>query len=150
MAAQGQLKPLSRFQWTPHSEDQHLFADLWPTSKRKSVSLDGRIQFLTPDDRWLNFTDSNDIHEDEGKGEGEGGDPNDSADSIRLIDLKAYPHLVIFSLRFLVMEHGDHAAFVVRHEYDVFLRHAMSRATKGPQLNRTTRFFVTGQPGVGK
>ncbi|KAJ7070507.1 hypothetical protein C8F01DRAFT_381800 [Mycena amicta] len=148
------MAALPQFTWKVPESYRRLHADLWPASESdgSSVSvLDNRIEFLTPDDGWLTLsTDSESLvvsHQ-----------PGDNLDEgparIGFIDLKTYPNLAIPGLP---TEHGAHAAFIVRHEYDVFLNHAISCVNDwhtispgGPQFNLPTRFFVTGQPGIGK
>ncbi|KAJ7773307.1 hypothetical protein B0H16DRAFT_144774 [Mycena metata] len=159
MDAQGQLLP--QFTWVATSLYKNLYEDLWPAPDGSSVAaLDDRIEFLTPDDQWLTLsTDSEAMDVDNQAGEGDGdregrGHLNDELDedptSIGFIPLKTYPALEIGPLSRLVMDRGDDTVFFIRPDYDVFLEHARSRVRKAPSLNSPTRFFVTGQPGIGK
>ncbi|KAF8208889.1 hypothetical protein K438DRAFT_1930434 [Mycena galopus ATCC 62051] len=91
--------------------------------------------------------------EGEGKGEGDGegaaDDPNNlGPPTIRFINLNAHPYLFIPQLIDMAKEHGEKAALLVRHEYEIFFDHARSRI--GNPDNKTSNFFLTGQPGIGK
>ncbi|KAF7343302.1 hypothetical protein MVEN_01762500 [Mycena venus] len=89
-------------------------------------------------------------------GEGEGEDPNEGEDAdedparIRYINLEAHPALAIDELGQEVDQHQNKATFAVRHEYDLFMEHAMSRVNDPPDTIYRARFFVTGQSGIGK
>jgi hypothetical protein len=97
-----------------------------------------------------------DVDDPDGDGEGEGEDPDDGEEvdegpaRIRYINLKAHPALAFHELGLEVDQRGDKATFVVRHEYGLFMEHAMSRLSNPPDDSYRARFFVTGQPGIGK
>ncbi|KAF7336576.1 hypothetical protein MSAN_02289800 [Mycena sanguinolenta] len=177
MAAQAQVSatpqapaPLPQFAW------DSLYAvirdTLWPpisadggpeegeSARGEPPALLDRIKTLTPDDGWLAHSgkksDSDAMDVDDTDGEGEGDDPNDGEDvdggppGIRYISLKAYPTLAFEKLAQEVDWRGDKATFVIRHEYGLFMEHAMSRLSSPPDDSYRARFFVTGQPGIGK
>ncbi|KAJ7743960.1 hypothetical protein DFH07DRAFT_34918 [Mycena maculata] len=141
---------------------------LWPVDggpvegesvRGEPPALRDRIETLTPDDGWLTHSrkksDSDAMDVDDSDGEGE--DPNDGEDvgegpaSIRYINLEAHPALAIDELRLEVNQHHNKATFVVRHEYNLFMEHAMSRVSDPPDDSYRARFFLTGQPGgIGK
>lgn len=87
-------------------------------------------------------------------GEEEGEEPmdGDDVDEIRYIDLKAHSALAIPKLKPEVKLHGDKAVLIARDEYDLFMDHAMSRlkTASDESYPPLPRFFVTGQPGIGK
>jgi hypothetical protein len=125
--------------------------------------LRDRIETLTPDDGWLTPSSKSesdamdsDVDGSDGESEGEGEDPNDGEDvdegpaTIRYINLEAHPALAIDKLGREVDQHHTKATFAVRHEYDIFMEHAMSRVSDPPDDSFRARFFVTGQPGIGK
>jgi hypothetical protein len=89
---------------------------------------------------------------DDADGEGEGEDPNvdEGPPGIRYISLKAHPAFAFEKLAQEVDWRGDNATFVIRHEYGLFMKHAMSRLNNPPDDSHRARFFVTGQPGIGK
>ncbi|KAF7324400.1 hypothetical protein MSAN_02520200 [Mycena sanguinolenta] len=139
-----ETKPLPRFTWTSaQGADpyERLRSDLWPTSNSSVPALDGRIEWLPlhTHSEAMDVTMEDDID-----------DPYDEPPArIGFIDLKTYSTLEIPPLSWVVWKHGDHAEFVVRHEYDLFFEHALSRVRNYPQLNSPTNFFVTGTPGIG-
>ncbi|KAJ7348972.1 hypothetical protein DFH08DRAFT_132869 [Mycena albidolilacea] len=118
------------------------------------------IESLTPDDGWLipnsqkSHSDTMDVDDSDSEGEGE--DPNEGEDvdkgpvRIRYINLDAHPVLTIDDLVREVHQHGDKTTFIIRHEYELFMEHAMSRVSNPPDDSYRARFFVTGQPGIGK
>ncbi|KAJ7072678.1 hypothetical protein C8F01DRAFT_257678 [Mycena amicta] len=137
MTAPDQLLP--EFTWLTPEAYHRLHTDLW---LGVSVPFKDRIEFLTPDDGWVSTMNVDDADLDETQAR------------IGFIDLKTYPSLVILDLKALVSERGDRATFVVRHDYNLFFDHAMSRVNM-PILNpeqqpQTTNFFLTGQSGIGK
>ena len=77
-------------------------------------------------------------------------DGEDEDDGIRYIDLKANPVLCIFDLDVEVDQRCERAMFIIRREYDLFKQHAMARLRDPPDDTHRGRFFVTGQPGIGK
>ncbi|KAJ7022351.1 hypothetical protein C8F04DRAFT_241695 [Mycena alexandri] len=87
---------------------------------------------------------------------GEGEDPNDGEDvdegpaRIRYINLEAHLAMAFHELGLEVDQRGDMATFVVRHESGLFMEHAMSRLSNPPDDSYRARFFVTGQPRIGK
>ncbi|KAJ6553987.1 hypothetical protein DFH09DRAFT_1280723 [Mycena vulgaris] len=98
-----------------------------------------------------------DVDDPDGDGEGEGEDLNDGEDvgdgpaTIRYINPKVHPALAaVVDLRREVHKRGDKATFVVRHEYTLFMQHAISRLNNPPDDSYSARFFLTGQPGIGK
>ncbi|KAJ6456172.1 hypothetical protein C8R45DRAFT_1035166 [Mycena sanguinolenta] len=140
--------PLPQFTW----DDQYdsLRDMLWPADggpvegESLPPALGERIETLTPDDGWL--THSSDCDSD-----GEGQDLDEGVDdTIRFINLDAHPALAIGLLARELDMHHDKATFAVRHEYDLFMEHAMSRINNPPDDSFRARFFVTGQPGIGK
>ncbi|KAF9037343.1 hypothetical protein BDZ89DRAFT_1061496, partial [Hymenopellis radicata] len=152
---------------------------LWPVDGGQEVELADEpaalldyVKTLTPDDGWLipssekSDPDDMDVEdEDEGKGEdpnadddvndhdGEGADSNDGEDvddgpaTIRYIDLDANKTLALLGLKRELTRRSPTATFILRHEYTLFMRYAMCMASKP---NYQARFFVTGQPGIGK
>ncbi|KAJ7460701.1 hypothetical protein FB451DRAFT_500318 [Mycena latifolia] len=144
---------------------------LWPavggpvadeSARGEPPALLDRIETLTPDDGWLtpsskkSDSDAMDVDDPDGDGQGEDEDPTDGEDvnegpaKIRYIDLEAHPALAIDDLELEVDRHHNKATFVVRHEYGLFMKHAMSRVSNPPDDSYRARFFVTGQPGIGK
>ncbi|KAJ6528583.1 hypothetical protein B0H19DRAFT_1243079 [Mycena capillaripes] len=161
---------LPQFTWDTLYED--IRAILWPALSADDGPVEGesawgespalldRIETLTPDDGWLTpssmKSDSDAMDVDDPDGEGEGEDPNDGEDvdegppGIRYISLKAHPAFAFEKLAQEVDWRGDNATFVIRHEYGLFMEHAMSRLNNPPDDSHRARFFVTGQPGIGK
>ncbi|KAJ7699625.1 hypothetical protein B0H17DRAFT_297204 [Mycena rosella] len=162
MATQAQVgATLRQFTWDALYDD--LWETLWPAdggpvegelSWGEPSALLDRIETLTPDDGWLRVNPSSKKSNDPNEGEGE--DPSDGEDvdegpaRIRYINLKAHPALAFDELGLEVDQRGDKATFVVRHEYGLFMEHAMSRLSNPPDDSYRARFFVTGQPGIGK
>ncbi|KAF7349239.1 hypothetical protein MSAN_01713400 [Mycena sanguinolenta] len=115
---------------------ERLRVDLWPASDGSSVpTLDDRIEWVTLD------THSEAMHVDNQAIDNVEDHYDEPPARIGFINLNTYSNLEISPLRCLVMKHGEHAAFIVRREYDVFFEHAMACARK--------RFFVTGTSGIG-
>ncbi|KAJ7471076.1 hypothetical protein FB451DRAFT_1559552 [Mycena latifolia] len=86
-----------------------------------------------PDDRWLTAM-----------GELADADVGDGPAEVRYIDLPGHPQLLEFSqLRGMAM-------FVVRDEYKQFIQHVLSLSLSDGPVSPLFRFFVTGQPGIGK
>ncbi|KAF8209669.1 hypothetical protein K438DRAFT_1810180 [Mycena galopus ATCC 62051] len=171
MAAQTKAPqaPLPQFAWDTLYET--LRVTLWPAvsadggpvegeSRGEPPALLDRIETLTPDDGWLTphskKSDSDAMYMDDpdAEDEGEGEDPNDGEDDgppqISYISLKAHPALAFEKLAQEVDWRGEEATFVIRHEYGLFMKHAMSRLSNPPDDSHRARFFVTGQPGIGK
>ncbi|KAJ7457914.1 hypothetical protein B0H11DRAFT_2061930 [Mycena galericulata] len=160
---------LPQFTWVDTYEA--LRVALWPvdggtvegeSDRGEPPALRGRIETLTPDDGWLtrsskkSDSDAMGADSDDSDVEGEGGDSNDGEDvaegpaGIRYINLEAHPALAINELGLEVDRHHNKATFAVRHEYDLFMEHAMSRLSDPPDDSYCARFFVTGQSGIGK
>ncbi|KAJ7453703.1 hypothetical protein B0H11DRAFT_2070795 [Mycena galericulata] len=176
MAAQVQLEvtatpqgpaTLPQFTWVNTYEG--LRVALWPvdglpmegeSARREPPALRDRIETLTPNDGWLTRSskrnDSDAMDTDDSDVEGEGEDPNNGEDvdegpaGIRYINLEAHPALAINELGLEIDKHHNKATFAVRHEYDLFMQHAMSRLSDPPDDSYCARFFVTGQSGIGK
>ncbi|KAF7335647.1 hypothetical protein MVEN_02219600 [Mycena venus] len=118
------------------------------------------MEALTPDDRWLTpsieNSGSDDMDVDGSDSESEGDDPNDGEGvdegptEIRYINLAAHPILAINILGRQLDKHPTKATFAVRNEYQVFMDYALSRVINPPDDSYQARFFVTGQPGIGK
>ncbi|KAJ7130616.1 hypothetical protein C8R44DRAFT_872401 [Mycena epipterygia] len=95
-----------------------------------------------------------DDQDDDDNGEGE--DLNDSEDldegsnTIRYINPHTHQALAILQLEVQAELRDEKATLVVRHEYSLFMQHAISRLNKPRVDELPTRFFVTGQPGIGK
>ncbi|KAJ7090703.1 hypothetical protein C8R44DRAFT_891868 [Mycena epipterygia] len=154
---------LSQFTWDTLYEA--IRVTLWPAVSADGGRVEGesargelldRIETLTPDDRWLIHgskkidSDAMDVDDPDGDGEGEGKDPNDGEvdegpPGIHYISLKAHPALAFEKLAQEVDWRGDKATFVIRHEYDLFMEHAMSRLSNPPDDSHRARFFVTGK-----
>ncbi|KAJ7042514.1 hypothetical protein C8F04DRAFT_1229772 [Mycena alexandri] len=146
-------------QFTRDTLYEDIRATLWPALSADRVPVEGesallrRIETLIPDDGWLTPSSKNAMDPD---GEDEGEDPNDGEDvdegppGIRYISLKAHPAFAFEKIAEEVDWRGDNATFVIRHEYDLFMEHAMSRLHNPPDDSYRARFFVTGQPGIGK
>ncbi|KAJ6454162.1 hypothetical protein C8R45DRAFT_628083 [Mycena sanguinolenta] len=156
---------LPQFAWDPIYEPFRV--SLWPaasadgnpdSAQGEPPALLDRIETLTPDDGWLSSKKSDDdtMDVDDSDDEGEGEDPNDGEDAdeepagVRYISLKAHPALAFEKLAQEIHWRRDEATFVVRHEYSLFMEHAMSRLNNPPDDSHRARFFVTGQPGIGK
>ncbi|KAJ7227840.1 hypothetical protein B0H12DRAFT_1240442 [Mycena haematopus] len=68
--------------------------------------------------------------------------------TVRYIDFSAHPTLAaVRDLRLGPHHRREHATFILRHEYSLLIRYAMSK-TSNPEYK--ARFFVTGQTGIGK
>ncbi|KAJ7504309.1 hypothetical protein B0H11DRAFT_2273472 [Mycena galericulata] len=143
-----------------------LHAALWPHDSpvvalgAEPPALLALIKTLRPDDGWLTSSSKGsepDIMDVDGGG-GEGNtndredvesDVHDDQATIRYINTQAHPALAILEIDVEAYWRGDNAAFVVRHEYDLFMQHAMSCVSKRVDDSFRARFFVTGQPGIG-
>ncbi|KAJ7222057.1 hypothetical protein B0H12DRAFT_1151242 [Mycena haematopus] len=172
MATQAQVsaKPqaLAHFTWDTLYEAARV--SLWPVNatgpmagepaRGEPPALLDCIESLTPDDGWL-IPDGEKIesnvmdvdgsdNEDEGEGPKDGEDMDEGPPEIRYISLKTHPALAIHKLAKEVDWRGDEATLVIRHEYGLFMEHAMSRLSNPPDDSYRARFFVTGQPGIGK
>ncbi|KAJ7204811.1 hypothetical protein GGX14DRAFT_459840, partial [Mycena pura] len=154
---------LPQFTWDHLYEPLHV--TLWPAGRGpveedaapgEPLTLRDLIKTLTPDDGWLTpnkKSESNtmDVDGSDGENESEGEVLNDDEDvDIRYINLEAHPALVIDDLGEEIDQYKTKATFVVRREYEVFMEHAMSRVSDPPDDSFRARFFVTGQPGIGK
>ncbi|KAJ7451065.1 hypothetical protein FB451DRAFT_1566314 [Mycena latifolia] len=82
--------------------------------------------------------------------EGEGEDSNDGEDvdkgqpGIRYISLKAHPVLAFEKLAQEVDWRGDEATFAIRHEYGLFMEHAISRLSNPPDDSHRARSVSPG------
>ena len=77
-------------------------------------------------------------------------DVNNGPTDIHFINLHRHPVIAVGPL---VKEHtdlGDKATFIVWHEYRLFMDHVISRVNGPTNVCNRPRFFVTGQPGIGK
>ncbi|KAF9037829.1 hypothetical protein BDZ89DRAFT_432374 [Hymenopellis radicata] len=94
-----------------------------------------------------------DVNDPGGDDEGEGADPNDGEDvddgpaTIHYINLYTHKTLALLGLALELTDRSCTATFILRHEYSLFMRYAMRMVSKP---NHKARFFVTGQPGIGK
>ncbi|KAJ7176609.1 hypothetical protein C8R46DRAFT_1076792 [Mycena filopes] len=135
-------------QFTRDDLYKNLHAMLWPSvddltkeEEPTAGTLRNCIGTMTPDDRWLADTleveDLDDLNEDDG-------------DEIRHIDLTAHPVLAIDQVGLEFGQHHTNPTFVVRREYNLFMEHAIARVRNPLDESYRARFFVTGQPGIGK
>ncbi|KAJ6588783.1 hypothetical protein B0H19DRAFT_218918 [Mycena capillaripes] len=120
-----------------------IWLDTPSSTNLESARLTEIMQTIIPDNSWLSHTGlRDDVPIDQPA------DLGDGPAEIRFIDLSSVRHLLEFkTLSRLETAHRGKATFVVRHEYKLFIEHAMS-------LSLTDRvvfsFFVTGHPGIGK
>ncbi|KAJ7499877.1 hypothetical protein FB451DRAFT_1549376 [Mycena latifolia] len=176
MAAQAQVSatpqmPATLPQFTWDTLYEALRVTLWPaggpvegeSARGEPPALLDRIETSTPDDGWLTRSskqsDSDAMHmhvddpDGEGEGEGEGEDPNDGEDvdegppGIRYISLKAHPALAVEKLAQEVDWRGDAATFVIRHEFGLFMQHAMSRLRNPPDDSHRAVSSSPASPG---
>ncbi|KAJ7224037.1 hypothetical protein GGX14DRAFT_386840 [Mycena pura] len=141
-------------------EDQWLF----PSKKSGSDAMDVDDTDTDGDfDGEIEGEDPNNGEDGEGGDEGtdgdfdgeiEGEDPNNGEDGeggdegpaeIRYINLKAHEVFAVGKLRAEVDLRGEKATFVVRHEYVLFMKHALRRLSHPPNDSFRGRFFVTGK-----
>ncbi|KAJ7155383.1 hypothetical protein C8R43DRAFT_1126052 [Mycena crocata] len=148
-------EPLPGFSYDALFHELH--AALWPdetasTEEPPASKLLEVIETLTPDDGWLSSLDGMDLDYGGGDETNGGGDVHTATNNIRYINPNTHPALDILNLASETHVRGDKATFVVRDEYDLFLQHARScvaaRAVDDDAFR--ARFFVTGQPGIGK
>ncbi|KAJ7204722.1 hypothetical protein GGX14DRAFT_398071 [Mycena pura] len=136
---------------------------LWPADDKRVEGelalaeppvLLNRIDALLPNDRWLvpsKNSDSDVMDVDDPDDESEGADPNIDKDvdegpaEIRYINLYAHEIFAIDKLGEEVTWHDKNAMFVIRHEYGLFMEHAMRRLSHPPNDSYRGRFFVTGK-----
>ncbi|KAF9027522.1 hypothetical protein BDZ89DRAFT_805437 [Hymenopellis radicata] len=140
----------------PHDSDVGLIED----SVGEPPALLQFIEALPADDGWLGNNpteeDSMDVDSLDGSEGGDGqAQSGEKPSGVRFIDLKAHPALVFESaLRHEVLRHRDRAAFIIRDEYRLFMKHAITclrnQRSESAHTYYPLRFFVTGQPGIGK
>ncbi|KAJ7129343.1 hypothetical protein C8R44DRAFT_75777 [Mycena epipterygia] len=161
---QGRQK-LTDFEWNALYNE--LYFAFWPPGGRpvkEPLSLEEPpallriIETMTANDGWLTSSsqtsdfDAMDVDgpDDDGEGEGDGdGDVDEDPATIRYIRPTDHPALKILGLGDDVNRRCESATFVIRHEYTVFMQHAISCANSRDRRHRD-HFFLTGQPGVGK
>ncbi|KAJ7649698.1 hypothetical protein FB45DRAFT_1130 [Roridomyces roridus] len=146
---------LPQFAWDSLFDALHL--SLWPAEAdpaevesawNEPRSLFDRIETLTRDsERWLTPD-----HTGSSNSRNSAADPDrePGPQSIRYISLAAHPDLAVEKLATELDWRGDAASFVIRHEYVLFMKHAMARISSPPDDSYRGRFFVTGQSGIGK
>ncbi|KAJ7224047.1 hypothetical protein GGX14DRAFT_386853 [Mycena pura] len=152
-----------------HSNQYKTLRDtLWPADDNlvkgddEPPALSSRTETLIPKDQWLfpskkSGSDAMDVDDTDTDGdfdgEIEGEDPNNGEDGegdegpaeIRYINLKAHEVFAVGKLRAEVDLRGAKATFVVRHEYVLFMKHALRRLSHPPNDSFRGRFFVTGK-----
>ncbi|KAJ7224070.1 hypothetical protein GGX14DRAFT_648307 [Mycena pura] len=136
---------------------------LWPADDNlvkgddEPPVLSSRIETLIPEDQWLvpskkSDSDAMDVDDfngdfdgNEGEGSNNGEDVDEGPAEIRYINLKAHEVFAVGKLRAEVDLRGEKATFVVRHEYVLFMKHALRRLSHPPNDSFRGRFFVTGK-----
>ncbi|KAF9031353.1 hypothetical protein BDZ89DRAFT_1158903 [Hymenopellis radicata] len=160
---------LPGFEWDA-GDEKAFYDELWPLNsdggpiegglieasvRCEPPALLQLIESLTPDDTWLaTEDDAMDVDGSEGKGGGDTQAQSGAKDkAIRFIDLTESRSAL--AINYLDIErdlHRDRGTFIVRDEYRLFMEHALSclRAERRPGNEFFVRFFLTGQPGIGK
>jgi hypothetical protein len=161
--------PLEGFIWTEALES--LRQTLWPRDDGSGGEeeepprlLDLIATLAHPDDAWLigsesdpvelaDVEDDNEYDEnDDDVGDGESADEteyssDDDDSSVRYIELSQHPSLGVLAAQADLVHRPNTATFIVRNEYLVFMRHALSRLE---EKSHWGCFFVAGQSGIGK
>ncbi|KAJ7086594.1 hypothetical protein C8R43DRAFT_1051284 [Mycena crocata] len=149
-------RTLSDFSRNVSSKYTQLYEDLWNKGYK---AWEERIESVNPDDGWLievkagsDTASQMDVDSGGDDAEMEGdNDPVDTLDEgppeVRFIPVSSFLKL---GAPMTLFQHGDRAAFIVRHEYSVFFEHAKARVDSSSVSFLPIRFLVTGQPGIGK
>ncbi len=131
-----------------HNSDGGLIEASLPCEPPGLVQL---METSNPDDTWLG---SNPTEEDAMAVDSPDGSDSDNqahsaeaTSTVRYIDLPKHPALDFEALSLERFLHHDCATYIVRDEYRVFMNHVLARLHV---KNSVVRFFLTGQPGIGK